>query len=117
MNIEFEKGLRRTENIHIVLWLIKDICWVLNFRIGGMIMIVPTLLVAMYITWKGRNYRSELFHNIAVCLWISANINWMIGEFYYDDTTRPLSIVFFALGLAFIFYYYIIERLLLKRSD
>lgn len=47
-------SIRKFENMHIVLWLMKDICWITDFKIGGMIMIVPTLALAMYLTWRDR---------------------------------------------------------------
>jgi hypothetical protein len=99
--------IRKQENLHILLWLIKDTCWVTGFKIGGMVLILPTLIVAIAITWRWRHLRAELFHNTAVCFWLGANITWMIGEFYFDDTTRPIAIVFFAFGLFAIAYYHI----------
>ncbi|MCF8258377.1 MAG: hypothetical protein K9J06_12550 [Flavobacteriales bacterium] len=99
--------IRRFENIHIVLWLVKDTCWIQDWRTPGCIMIVPTIGMAVYITWLSRSERKELFHNLAVCAWIVANSVWMLGEFFLDDTTRPLATVFFVLGLASIGYYYI----------
>lgn len=107
--------IRQQENLHILLWLIKDTCWVTGFKIGGIILILPTLIVAIAITWRCRHLRAELFHNTAVCFWISANITWMIGEFYFDDTTRPAAIVFFVLGLITIAYYHI-SNLIFKRQ-
>lgn len=98
--------VRRFENLHIVLWLLKDSCWVMDFHLGGMIMIVPTLTVAFYITWISRYSLSELFHNIAVCCWIIANSIWMTGEFFYNDTLRGPASVFFVLGLIAVFIYY-----------
>ena len=76
---------RRVENLHILLWLIKDACWAVNFRVLGMIMIIPTLAVAVIITWQTRGIVSELLHNIVVALWITANCTWMVGEFYGWD--------------------------------
>ena len=43
---------RRIENLHILLWLLKDVCWALNFHIMGMIMIIPTVTVAVVIPGK-----------------------------------------------------------------
>jgi|APTNR8051073442_1049403.scaffolds.fasta_scaffold52551_2 F0F1-type ATP synthase assembly protein I len=103
------RDIRKQENLHIVLWLVKDTFWVLDFKIGGVIMILPTLLVAIAITWRWRHLRAELFHNLAVCCWICANISWMIGEFYFDDSIRPVSIAFFSVGLIIIAYYYITD--------
>lgn len=76
---------RRIENLHILFWLIKDACWALNFRIPALIMIVPTMLAALIITWQTRKIFSELVHNLAVVFWITANCTWMIGEFYGWD--------------------------------
>jgi hypothetical protein len=98
--------VRRSENFHILLWLLKDLCWVMDFRIMGLIMIVPTIAVAVYITILTRGSVSELLHNLAVVCWICANSVWMIGEFFYDDTTRPIATAFFVTGLLIIAYYY-----------
>lgn len=101
------KSLRKFENLHIALWLVKDTFWVLDFRILGVIMIFPTLLLAFYITYMFRKQVSDLFHNLAVCFWIMANTTWMIGEFFFDDTLRPYATVFFILGLIIIACYYL----------
>ncbi|MBX3238819.1 MAG: hypothetical protein KIT80_08565 [Chitinophagaceae bacterium] len=103
---------RRIENLHIFLWLLKDICWALDFRIMGMLMIVPALTVAFTITWQTRRITSELMHNLAVILWIAANSLWMAGEFYgFDEGTwgsRHLALIPFGAGLLILIYYYII---------
>lgn len=101
------KTLRQYENLHILLWLIKDTCWLLDYKYFGMFMAIPTIGVALHITWLSRKKRAELLHNIAVSSWICANITWMIGEFFYDDTTRPIAAIFFAVGLLSVFYYYL----------
>jgi hypothetical protein len=77
------------------------------FKPLGMLMIIPTLYVAIDITWRSRNIRTDLFHNVAVTLWICANATWMTGEFFFDDHFRPYAMVFFTLGLAVIAYYYL----------
>jgi hypothetical protein len=112
---------RKTENLHILLWLLKDICWATNLRIPGLIMIVPTLTVALLITWQTRHMKSELFHNLAVDFWITANCVWMIGEFFHLDENlwhgyglRQVAILPFALGLSVLAYYYIV---LFKRNE
>ena len=93
--------------MHIALWLVKDTFWVMNLRLPGMFMIVPTLTVAFYIAWKLRNEKAELYHNLAVCFWIMANSTWMIGEFYFDDGIRPLATMFFVAGILSIAYFYL----------
>jgi len=113
--MESIRKFRPFENFHIVLWLVKDTCWCTVSKTMGVIMIVPTILLAVYITWIHRKDRAELFHNLAVVFWISANSVWMIGEFYYDDTTRNLAMYFFAAGLASAFYFYVTEYLFKRR--
>ncbi len=106
------KSIREYENLHIALWLLKDMCWVTEFRIGGMIMIIPTLFVAIHITYKSRKDIADLFHNIAICLWISANGTWMTGEFFFTDKAtdtnalRPYATIFFILGIIVVAIYY-----------
>jgi hypothetical protein len=98
---------RRTENLHIVFWLVKDLCWVMLWKPLGLIMIVPTIGAAVLITWQTRHIKSELLHNIAVVLWIIANAYWMITEFFFkDDSLRYYAVIPFTLGLITIAYYY-----------
>jgi hypothetical protein len=98
---------RRTENLHILFWLIKDISWAMLWRPLGMTMLIPTLAVAIVITWQTRNIIAELFHNLAVCFWITANGYWMIIEFFgYDEELRIYTSIPFSIGLFFIVAYY-----------
>src|SRR6188768_1545955 len=76
---------RKMENLHIVFWLFKDISWCLIWKPLGIAMIFPTLIVAIVIAWRTRQYVSELCHNLAITVWISANSYWMITEFIGID--------------------------------
>jgi hypothetical protein len=100
------KSIRKFENLHIVCWLIKDTCWVLDLKILGIIMVLPTLFLAFFITIKFKKIVSEFYHNLAVCFWILANTTWMIGEFYFDDSLRPIATLFFIAGLLVLMIYY-----------
>ena len=102
-------NIREYENLHICLWLLKDTCWVMSFKVGGMLMIVPTLVVALHLTWKSRSNIADLFHNIAICLWVTANAIWMTGEFFFLDGLRPYSTVLFILGIIIVGFYYLIH--------
>src|SRR4051812_47948603 len=99
-------NIRKFENFHILLWLIKDLCWVTLSETMGMIMIIPTISFAIYIAWRSRTEREELLHNLAVCFWITANSIWMTGEFFYNDSWRGWATVFFIIGLLCIAWYY-----------
>lgn len=106
---------RRVENLHILLWLIKDACWALNLKYPALFMIVPTLLVAIMITYQTRKITSEFLHNLAIDFWITANCTWMVGEFYGWDANligpyglREFSLLPFVIGLLILGYYYLI---------
>jgi hypothetical protein len=99
---------RWIENGHIFLWLLKDTCWVLAWKPGGIFMIFPTLTVASFITWKARHHRSELFHNLAICLWITANSIWMVSEFLgVDKEYKRFAAYTFFVGITLLLVYYI----------
>jgi hypothetical protein len=106
---------RKTENLHIVFWLMKDISWCLMWRAFGMFMIAPTLGTAIFITWRGRANRVDLAHNLAVVFWISANAWWMITEFFEFDETplwlgisgRHFSMIPFLFGACVLLWHYV----------
>ena len=105
---------RRSENLHIVFSLAKDISWCLLWRTLGMIMIVPTLGAAIYITWRGRAIRTDLAHNLAIVFWITANAWWMTAEFFdFDEkplwlgvSGRTLALIPFAIGALILAWHY-----------
>jgi len=106
---------RNVENLHILLWLIKDACWALNLKLPALIMIIPTRLVAILITWHTRKITGELLHNLAIDFWITANCTWMIGEFFGWDVNligsyglRQFSVLPFGIGLSILGYYYLV---------
>jgi len=130
MNGRLEPGngtrYRKVENLHIVFWLLKDISWCLEWKVLGVSMIFPTLLIAIVISWRQRHQPAELAHNVAVAFWIMANSYWMIAEFFgFDEEhiwraveARHLAAIPFALGMLFLLNYYLFGRRsrLLERS-
>ena len=103
--------IRKLENFHILLWLLKDMSWLMLWRPLGIFMIIPTLGCAFLITWKNRHLESELYHNVAIIFWISANSIWMITEFFgLEHELKIIAIVPFIIGLIFIAAYYVKNR-------
>lgn len=102
-----DANLRKKENLHIVFWLIKDFAWISNYKLLGLSMAVPTIILSFWLTWKFRSDRADLFHNIAVTFWIMANVIWMTGEFYFQDTKRYVALPFFFAGIAVIAWFYL----------
>lgn len=100
------RKFRALENFHIVLWLIKDLCWCMLWKPLALFMIIPTFIFAIYITYNSRVHKAELYHNIAVLMWIMANSTWMIGEFYFKDGLKTPAFLFFMTGLIVVAYFY-----------
>jgi hypothetical protein len=99
---------RKMENLHILFWLIKDLCWCLVFKPLGIAMIFPTLLISVFIMWRTRQVVSEFVHNMAITLWIFANSMWMVSEFFsIDKEVKPWCLIPFSLGLVVLGYYYL----------
>jgi hypothetical protein len=97
--------IRKYDSIHIFLWLIKDTCWMLELKWLGAVMMVPTLLLAIYIIYKTW-YSSQVYLNTSVFFWISANSFWMMMEFFNDDQYKHFAGIPFALGFVFIGIFY-----------
>jgi hypothetical protein len=106
---------RRMENMHIVFWIFKDIGWCMGFTLLGITMIIPTLIISIIIAWRTRQIVSELCHNIAITVWISANSFWMCTEFFkvdnvligYGFTLKHLAMIPFLIGMLILAYYYL----------
>ena len=105
---------RKMENLHIVFWLLKDISWCMVWRPLGIAMIFPTLIIAIVIAFRTRQFMSEVCHNVAIVVWITANSYWMISEFLHFDniilfgnyTFKHLAIIPFVVGIVILGYYY-----------
>lgn len=109
---------RKMENTHILFWLLKDIAWCMVWRPLGLLMVLPTLGIAVVIAWRTRAYQSELAHNLAIVFWITANSYWMTSEFFGFDTVqvvphvtgKHLALVPFLIGLGILAYYYLVQK-------
>ena len=106
---------RKMENLHIVFWLLKDISWCMAWKPLGILMIFPTLIIAIVIAYRNRKHVSETAHNIAIVFWISANSYWMISEFagfdtklfYSTYTFKHLAVIPFTIGISILAWYYL----------
>jgi len=103
------------ENLHIVFWLLKDISWCLIWKPLGIAMIFPTLIIAIVIAVRNRQFVSELCHNVAIVFWITANAYWMVSEFLHFDadvitgsiTYKHIAVIPFSIGIIILGYYYL----------
>jgi len=109
-------GFRRMENMHIIFWLLKDLSWCMLWRPLGIAMIFPTLIIAIFISYRTRQIKSELAHNAAVVFWITANSYWMISEFLgFDEKIisgiegKYFAVIPFCIGMLILLYYYLVQ--------
>src|SRR6476469_500364 len=109
---------RKMENMHIIFWLLKDVSWCMIWKVLGITMIIPTFAISVIIAWRTRELKSELAHNLAITVWISANSLWMLSEFFGFDTVpvwhglegKHLALIPFAIGVLILLYYYLFQR-------
>ena len=103
--------IKHYEYLHVVLWLIKDSCWMLGFKTLGTVMIVPTIGLAILIVYHTRK-TTDLYINLAILCWIVANSFWMLMEFYSLLNYKGIASIPFALGFLCvgIFYYQTISK-------
>ena len=89
--------IRKYESMHIVFWLVKDTCWMLELKVLGAIMIAPTMFLAVYLVLK--TLRTKDFHiNMAIFFWILANSFWMIMEFFNNNQHKHFAVIPFGCG-------------------
>jgi hypothetical protein len=96
--------IKHFENLHILLWLVKDSCWMLELKVIGSIAFFPTIIMATYICVRSYPKKLDFAANLAVASWIMANASWMFYDFY-QWPLKPLALGFFILGLLIISYY------------
>lgn len=90
--------ISKYENIHVAFWLVKDTCWMLELRVLGTVVMVPTLFFAFFLVIKTR-HSGAFFINAAVFFWILANSYWMVSEFYLNSHHKELAAIPFVCGL------------------
>jgi hypothetical protein len=103
------KTIRHYENLHIPLWLIKDTCWMMEFKVLGVCMISPTLIVALILLFKTKK-ETEFWVNLAICFWIIANSYWMITEFVNHLELKNYALIPFIAGMICVVIFYLKGR-------
>ena len=103
--MELWEKIKKYESLHIVFWLIKDSCWMLQFKWLGIVMVLPTIVIAAIIVVITKK-TVDVFLNLAILFWISANSFWMFIEFFTIGEYKLLASIPFGLGFLCIGIYY-----------
>lgn len=109
--MELLNKIRKYESMHVVFWLIKDSCWMLELKLLGAIMIIPTLFLALFIVFKTRK-TIDFYINTAIFFWITANSFWMLMEFFNHNMYKDYAVIPFAFGFLCVgLFYFKIQKL------
>ena len=81
----------------------------------GILMIIPTLFIAIRLSVRSRGLTEDLCHNLAIVFWISANSYWMISEFFGFDETyivagimgKQFALIPFLAGVSVLAWFYL----------
>ena len=89
----------------------------LQWKILGICMIIPTISVAIIISYKTwREKDDEFWINLAICFWIGANSYWMICEFSHHEQIKNYAGFPFVAGMICVVYFYY-KRLILNKEE
>lgn len=102
------------ETLHIPLWLLKDLCWLMTYRSFGLVMAVPTVLVAFLMVYVTYGDSDRFLPNVSIAFWIVANASWMMDEFY-NLGIRSYCLYPFLLGIL-VFLIYILLKLMKPKN-
>jgi hypothetical protein len=89
--------LKKWENLHICFWLVKDTCWMLEWKYLGVMMIIPTVSITIYTLKKSMGDR-QFYLNLGIFFWILANSFWMCTEFFELTQYKIFTLIPFCLG-------------------
>ncbi len=71
----------------------------------GVTMVFPTLIIALFIINQTKKSK-EIYINLAILFWITANSFWMFTEFFDYKEYKLFAAYPFALGFIFVGFYF-----------
>lgn len=74
--------MRPIENVHIYLWIIKDLSWAQDWDYPSLIFGSLALLWCGVLMFEAIRMRSlyEMYMTVGTTLWLVANFTWMTGD-------------------------------------
>ena len=108
--------VRKLENAHLPLWLLKDTCWMMQWKIAGICMILPTIAVAIWMIYHTWNH-NDRWINIATTCWICGNSYWMAVEFFgLEKQLKIYTLIPFIAGFIAVIIFYFLEKNVHERN-
>jgi hypothetical protein len=101
--------VRGCENVHIYLWMLKDLGWMLDHKEIGITFGTFALLWLFVLGYNARKHANneELYFILPTFLWLFGNYLWMISNvFHHSDVYRFPASCFFMLALVSIVLYF-----------
>ena len=83
-------------------WLLKDVFWLLKWKILAMSMAIPTVILTIYLLVKTKRLIST---NTIFSSWVMTNVFWMLHELY--GTPLGLAKIFIVTGITTLVLYVI----------
>ena len=111
----FSATARGLDNVHIYLWILKDLSWTLdNFWMSAICgsLAIAWCVVLILVAYRGRDWE-EMYMLIATILWLFGNFWWMTAETGIDgddDVHSKQSSFMLMAGLLWLAVFYFVLR-------
>ena len=96
-------SIRGAENVHVYLWVLKDLGWSLDNKILGLLFGTLAILWCIMLVFHASERRNtlEMFNILTISLWLFGNFIWMIGNLVYgiDGEFRFCASIVMCIGL------------------
>lgn len=82
------KSWRDYENIHILMWVGKDVAWNWQWKVMWICFSIPTILIGLDFIHKSMFTQRLLIDHAHYCaqfLWVSSNLIWAYGELFLPE--------------------------------
>ena len=83
---------KQYENLHIILWLLKDTAWNKQLIIMWWISVIPTVLIALDFIILATEDR--MFY-VVQFIWVVSNLTWAFGELYIPQHNESIALFTF----------------------
>jgi hypothetical protein len=100
--------LKKIERLHVPLWLVKDMFWMLGYGELSLLFAAPTIIISILLIMVKRG--SERYVELMMGFWLTANTFWMAHELFKTNT-KGIALVMFMYGII------IFPMYLLKLND